>query len=58
MSIFKALVEDDFIYVEAENHEAAHGIICAKIGPIPMSMIVWQAVDKLPEGETLINDLP
>ena len=57
MTIFKALAEDDFIYVEADNHEAAHKIICEKIGPVPMSMIVWQAVDEVPEDETLINDL-
>lgn len=57
MTIFKALAEDDFIYVEAENHEAAHKVICEKIGFVPMAMIVWQAVDAVPDGDQLINTL-
>ena len=57
MTIFKAHAVDDEVYIEAPNHEDAYEQLCMHFGAIPSALIVWTAVEAIPEGEELLPDV-
>jgi hypothetical protein len=46
----------DTIYIEAPDQPAALKILTQNCGHIPSSMLKWDTVDALPEGEELLPD--
>jgi hypothetical protein len=57
VKIFKIQAEDDTVYIQAENEQAARERLKEVCGPIPNSMLKIEETDKLPEGEEFGNNI-
>jgi hypothetical protein len=54
MKIFKVEAEDDTLYIEAANFQAASDRLEKFMGIIPESLLKWSEAKELPEGEELL----
>jgi len=54
MKIYKITAEGDVVYVKAADRVAAYARLIALMGPIPQSLLTYEEVPKLPEGEEFL----
>jgi hypothetical protein len=56
MSFFKVQAERDTLYIEARNQEMANDKLQKFCGVIPSSLLKWEEVDFVPEGEACLGE--
>lgn len=54
MNIFKVEAQGDVVYIQAEAQSEAEKKLFAFTGPIPLSLLVWNIVEEIPDGEELL----